>query len=344
MVTSIENLVRTLKPATHPGRNGPESPLGQASLTGAPSRPRRKWKSWAIGLVVALAVAALGWWWWKKHAKGGPSAQDSATVKTGDIEVKFSDSGELTPRTKIDVAAKVSGRITELSVQEGQRVKQGDKLAIIQPGRTEAERYVPFTLVAPLSGIAMRYQREGSNEESKMARLGDYVTGLLDSTQPSYLLTIGDLSQLKVVLKISEMDILKLKEGMKVDVAIDAVQGAAFPSRVTLVSPQADRDRNDLKTFRVEVTLDQSDSRLKPGMTARVSGLLDSRRKVLKLPLSAVFEEGGTEFAYKRGADGKTEKTTITLGLRNETDAEVLKGLKEGDAVLTEKPPEEVKK
>jgi len=59
MVTSIENLVRTLKPATHPGRNGPESPLGQASLTGAPSRPRRKWKSWAIGLVVALAVAII---------------------------------------------------------------------------------------------------------------------------------------------------------------------------------------------------------------------------------------------------------------------------------------------
>ena len=334
MVTSIENLVKTLNPAARAGLDG----------GAVPARPRRRWKAWVIGFVVFAGVAALGWWWWKKRAKAGPSAQETATLKSGDIEVKFSDSGELTPKNKIDVASKVSGRITELAVQEGQRVKQGEKLATIQPGRTEAERYVPFTLTAPLSGVAMRYQREGSNEESKLVRLGDYVTGLLDSTNPSYLLSVGDLSQLKVVLKISEMDILKLKEGMTVDVAVDAVQGSAFPSKVTLVSPQADRDRNDLKTFRVEVTLDKSDERLKPGMTARVSGLLDSRRKVLKLPLSAVFEEGGAEFSYKRGADGKTEKTPVKLGLRNETDAEVLSGLKEGDTVLTEKPPEEAKK
>ncbi|MBI4346422.1 MAG: efflux RND transporter periplasmic adaptor subunit [Elusimicrobia bacterium] len=334
MVTRIENLVKI---------HDPSAPVTVQSGP-IPKRPRRNWKAWTAGVVLLAAAAGGGFWWWKKGAKAGPSAQDTATIKKGDILVKFSDSGELAPKNKIDVASKVSGRITELMIQEGQRVKQGDRLAIIQPGRTEAERYVPFTLTAPLSGVAMRYQKEGFNEEAKMARLGDYVTGLLDSTQPSYLLTIGDLSQLKVVLKISEMDILKLKEGMQVGVSVDAIQGAEFPSRVTLVSPQADRDRNDLKTFRVEVTLDKADPRLKPGMTARVSGMLDTRKGVVKIPLSGVFEEMGEEFAYRRGADGKPAKAPLKLGLRNETDAEVLDGVKEGDVVLTEKPPEEVKK
>ena len=127
---------------------------------------------------------------------------------------------------------------------------------------------------------------------SRIVRLGDYVTGLIDATNPTYLMTISDLSSLVVKMKISEMDILKIRAGMSVDVTVDALPGAHFPSRVTVVSPKADKDNNNLKTFKVEVGLDKRDERLKPGMTARVDGLLDSRKNVLKVPLAAVFDEG----------------------------------------------------
>ncbi|MCX5788265.1 MAG: efflux RND transporter periplasmic adaptor subunit [Elusimicrobia bacterium] len=302
----------------------------------------KHWKRWAASAVIVLAAGGA-WWKWGRSSQGAaPGAQDSAKVSRGDLEVRFADAGEIAPKNSVDVAAKVSGRVTELAVDEGQRVAPGQKLTVIQPGRTEAERYVPFTLTAPIAGVVMRYQKQGSNEEGRIVRLGDYVTGLLESNTPTYLMTIGDLSKLIVKLKISEMDVLKLHEGMHVSVKVDALPGADFPSRVTLLSPQAERDKNDLKTFRVEVTLDKAEARLKPGMTARVDGLLDARRGVLKMPLSAVFEEGGAEFAYRREAQGKSKssKTRLKLGLRNETDVELLEGLKEGDTVLTEKPPE----
>ena len=300
----------------------------------------KHWKRWTAGAVIVLAAGGA-WWKWGRSAQGAaPAAQDSAKVSRGDLEVRFADAGEIAPKNSVDVAAKVSGRVTELGVDEGQRAAPGQKLAVIQPGRTEAERYVPFTLTAPIAGVVMRYQKQGSNEEGRIVRLGDYVTGLLESNTPTYLMTIGDLSKLIVKLKISEMDVLKLHEGMRVSVKVDALPQADFPSRVTLLSPQAERDKNDLKTFRVEVTLDKADPRLKPGMTARVDGLLDARRGVLKMPLSAVFEEGGAEFAYRREAQGKSSKARLKLGLRNETDVELLEGLKEGDTVLTEKPPD----
>jgi HlyD family secretion protein len=232
-------------------------------------------------------------------------------------------------------------------VQEGQRVAKGDKVAVIQPGRTDAERYVPFTLNAPIAGVVMRYQKQGSyQEESRIVRLGDYVTGLIDSVTPTYLMTIADLSSLVVKMKISEMDILKLRQGMAVDVTVDALPGTKIPSRVSLVSPQADKDNNNLKTFKVEVTLGKSDPRLKPGMTARVDGLLESRKNVLKIPLTAVFEEMGAEYAYTKSPTkkGKPGHVKLKLGLRNETDVEVQDGLKEGDELLTEKPPAEEKK
>ncbi|MBI5242884.1 MAG: efflux RND transporter periplasmic adaptor subunit [Elusimicrobia bacterium] len=308
--------------------------------------------TWRRVIVVALLALAAGggYWIYKRRAKSPPKpepAADTVKVSRGDLSVHFTDSGELAPKNYVDVASKVSGRVTELLVEEGRRVAKGDKLAIIQPGKTEAERYVPFTLLSPMSGTVMRYQKQGSyQEESRIARLGDYVTGLMDSVTPTYLMTIGDLSSLLVKMKISEMDVLKLKEGMSVAVTVDAMPGASFPSRVTLVSPQADKDSNNLKTFKVEVTLGNRDPRLKPGMTARVDGLLDTRKNVLKIPLSGVFEEEGAEYAYIKGKDkdAKPARVKLKLGLRSETDVEVKGGLRVGDELLTEKPAAEVKK
>ncbi|UPT75654.1 MAG: efflux RND transporter periplasmic adaptor subunit [Elusimicrobiota bacterium] len=299
-------------------------------------RLKARWKP----LAAAALVLALGGWWWKKRrataADGGPAV---VKVERGDIEVHFVDSGELAPKTFVDVASKVSGRVIELTVDEGARVRKGQKLAVIQPGRTEAEAYVPTTLTAPIDGVVMRYQdrSSGNPQEGRLSKLGEYVTGLMESQTPTYLLTVADLSRLIVKMKISEMDVLKLKEGMDVKVTIDALPGQDFPSKITLVSPQAEKDGNNLKSFKVEVTLLKGDARLKPGMTARVDGLLDSRKQVLKASLSAVFEEAGKEFAYVTGA-GEPKKSELKLGLRSEMDVEVLEGVKEGDKLLTEKP------
>lgn len=299
-------------------------------------------------IAAAVVAVVLGAAAWKYLGTSSSASAESGivTASRGDIELHFVDSGELTPKTFADVASKVSGRVIELFVDEGARVKKGAKLAVIQPGRTEAEAYVPTTLTAPIDGVVMRFQdRSASNpQEGRLTKLGDYVTGLMESNSPTYLMTVADLSKLIVKMKISEMDILKLKEGMEVKVTVDALPGLDFPSRVTLVSPQAEKDANNLKNFKVEVTLLKSDPRLKPGMTARVDGLLDSRKNVLKLPLSGVFEEGGKEHAYRKGPAGAGPvKTPLTLGLRSEMDVEVLEGLKEGDALLTEKPEDKPK-
>ncbi|MDD5301709.1 MAG: efflux RND transporter periplasmic adaptor subunit [Elusimicrobia bacterium] len=301
-------------------------------------------KAIAAAVLVVLVLSAAGWkYYGKSSAEGGGSGV--VTVERGDIELHFMDSGELTPKNFVDVASKVSGRVLELFVDEGTRVRKGDKLAVIQPGRTEAEAYVPTTLTSPIDGVVMRYQDRGSNnsQEGRLTKLGDYVTGLMESQTPTYLLTVADLSRLVVKMKISEMDILKLKEGMDVKVTVDALPGLDFPSKVTLVSPQAEKDSNNLKNFKVEVTLFKSDPRLKPGMTARVDGLLDSRKKVLKLSLSGVFEEGGKEFSYAANGGKPAVKRPLKLGLRSEMDVEVLDGVKEGDKLLTEKPDDKPK-
>ena len=290
---------------------------------------------------VVVAAGLLCWFGFKRYKKSHDPAVETgtATAERGDLETHFTDSGELAPKNGVDIASKVSGRVLELFVDEGSRVNRGDRLATIQPGRTEAEKFVPATLVSPIAGVIMRYQKPGNyQEESRIVKLGDYITGLMESTAPSYLMTVADLSRLVVKMKISEMDILKLREGMPVTVTVDALPGAKFEAKVSLVSPQADKDSNNLKNFKVEVALMRSDPKLKPGMRARVDGLLDSRKKVVKIPLSAVFEEGGAEVAYLHDPAAKPKKVALKPGLRNETEVEVTEGVSEGQKLYTEKP------
>jgi multidrug efflux pump subunit AcrA (membrane-fusion protein) len=306
-----------------------------------------RWSPAKIARIAVPIVAVLGggaFFGFKKLTKR-PSTEppsDVAEIKKGDLEVHFSDSGELKPKRAIDIASKPSGRITSLAVEEGQRVRKGQKLAVVQPGRSEAEHYEPYVVASPIEGVVMRYQQEGQyQQDSKLVKPGDYVKGILESNPPDYLMTVADLSKLVVRMKISEMDILKLHEGMAVDVTVDAIPGETFPAKVSLVSPQAEKDQNNLKNFRVEVLLLKVDPRLKPGMTARVDGLLQAHKGVLKIPLAAVFEEqGGKTIAYVEQPDGKAKKTPIKIGLRNETDAELLEGLSAGQRVKTEKPVE----
>jgi multidrug efflux pump subunit AcrA (membrane-fusion protein) len=303
-------------------------------------------KSNAVRAAVAalvLIAAGLGAWAWKRHASAAdPQAPETVSPQRGDLESHFVDSGEIAPKNYVDIASKVSGRVTAMSVDEGQRVRRGDALSVIQPGRSEAERYVASTVTAPIDGIVMRYsQGQGSSDDSRLARVGDYVTGLVDNNNPTYLMRVADLTRLVVRMKISEMDVLKLHEGMDVTVTVDALPGDKFPAKVSLVSPQADKDQNGIKNFKVEIGLARIDPRMKPGMTARVDGLLDVRRQVLKIPLSAVFEEDGKSCAYEQAPEGqKPRRVDLKLGLRNETDAELLSGAKEGDKLLTEKPAE----
>lgn len=297
-------------------------------------------KSWKFWGVVAAVLVLGGWAYKKRKAADASDAAAPVEVARGDLEKHFVDSGEIAPKNYVDVASQVSGRVVSMAVDEGGRVKKGDELCVIQPGRSEAERYVPTSVRAPIDGIVMRYQKQGGNEPSTLARIGDYVTGLVESNSPTYLMTVADLSRLVVRMKISEMDVLKLRAGMAVKVTVDAIPNETLPAQVSVVSPQAEKDNNGIKSFRVDVALEKNDPRLKPGMTARVDGLLESRKNVLKIPLSAVFEENGKEIAYSGALEDKDKprKIPLKLGLRNETDAEVLEGPKPGEKLLTEKP------
>ncbi|MCX5786625.1 MAG: efflux RND transporter periplasmic adaptor subunit [Elusimicrobia bacterium] len=299
----------------------------------------------ALKTVIYAAAAAVlsggGWWGYKLYKKTSAVEADieKVSVSKGDIEVKFQDVGDVNPRQLVEVFAKVGGILDEIRVTEGEGIVKGQKIAMVQPGQSEADKYLPVEVISPLSGTVMPCEGRGWNEEAAMAKAGQRISGVYDSGNPTCLMQIGDMSQMIVKLNVSEMEVLKLKKNMAVKVTVDALPFLDLAGRISLISPKAEKDnRSGVKSFRVEVGINQQAAALRPGMTARIETVIDSKKNILKMPISGLFEESGKRFAYLYVPGGKAKKADVATGLRNEIDVEILNGLKEGDQVYTDKP------
>lgn len=102
---------------------------------------------WLLALLVVAALGLLIWWLWPEPAAkpergggrpgfgafGGPVPVRVATVGQGDFEVFFKALGSVTPLNTVNLRSRVAGELVEVRFEEGQRVKAGDLLAVIDP-------------------------------------------------------------------------------------------------------------------------------------------------------------------------------------------------------------------
>jgi multidrug resistance efflux pump len=95
---------------------------------------------------------------------------------------------------------------------------------------------------------------------------------------------------------------------------------------------------------RLSVVLDRQAKWLMPGMTCRVKLTSYLKKDAISVPLKAVATDELDEqkhFVYVQAKDGKSKKQAVTLGQKTEKQAEILKGLAEGDRILAEAPKDD---
>ena len=112
----------------------PNDTLIEADVIVAPPPPRRRSRRrllWA-GLAAVLLVATSAFGYRYFAAEAAPSFK-TAAVTTGDIEKSVTALGNLQPKDYVDVGAQVSGQLKKVHVEIGDRVKQSDLLAEIDP-------------------------------------------------------------------------------------------------------------------------------------------------------------------------------------------------------------------
>ena len=149
----------------------------------------------------------------------------------------------------------------------------------------------------------------------------------------SPIVTLDDLSAVRVDFQVPEQSLTQIHEGQPIDAAVDAYPGSTFHGRVARIDTRVD-ERTRSITARAEFP--NPDHRLKPGMLIRVS-ISRGHRQALAVPESAVSVQGDSAFVYViRAAGPRTlaEQRPVVTGLRQDDFVEIQEGLAAGERVV----------
>ena len=155
--------------------------------------------------------------------------------------------------------------------------------------------------------------------------VGDYVQPGTD------LVSLFDLSVLKVDFRIPEIHASRVNVGQRIKMTLDAYPGQLFAGEVYAIDPQIDLNGRSLL---LRARIPNSDGALRAGLFARVELILSSNDNVLMIPETALVPTGDKQFVY-RVVEGKAVWTQIEKGMRQGEMVEVRDGLQAGELVVT---------
>src|SRR5438105_1722598 len=145
------------------------------------------------------------------------------------------------------------------------------------------------------------------------------------------LYTVADLSSVWVNAQIFQNDIGKVKPGDPADVTVDAYSGKTFHGRVDQILPQVDMNT---RTVRVRLVFPNPGLLLKPGMFVNVILKMPMGKNLL-VPASALLQSDTRQIVFIDHGNGMLDPVNVELGPRYQDSFVVLKGLKNGDRVVT---------
>jgi HlyD family secretion protein len=205
-------------------------------------------------------------------------------------------------------------------------------------------------------------------------REGETVVIGIQNSPGSTLMTIADMSVITTEVKVDETDIVSVKLGQPAEISVDAIPKQTFKGTVTeignnaivrstgLATSQETSSSQEAKDFKVVVTFMNPPANLRPGLSATAKITTATRNHVMVIPIQAltVREQKDLEPPAEKGAvqaaapahdasknkeneiqgvfvirNRKAEFVPVETGVAGSTDIEVLKGLQEGDEIVT---------
>jgi macrolide-specific efflux system membrane fusion protein len=129
-----------------------------------------------------------------------------------------------------------------------------------------------------------------------------------------------------MTVSLSEDDISSVKVGQPVTVSLTALSGVELAGKVTAISPLG-TESDDVVSYDATITVDQSNSKVLPGMSATAEIVTDQAQGVT-VPSVAVSND-----SVELVKDGKTVETAVTVGLKGTSRDLITSGLEAGDEV-----------
>lgn len=212
------------------------------------------------------------------------------------------------------------------------------KIAASQKAAFDTERaeraLTKMTLPAPLAGVISLVSLWHPDGESPF-KPGDHAWA------GAPIAELPDSSTLRVTARVDETERGRVALRQNVMAQFDAIPERQFTGHVEDISTLASSDFSGgwpiARNFEMRAVLDQSDSRLKPGMTAQLTVIVDRIANGLSIPAQASLQRSGQTVAYV-WTGSKFEERTIEVERRSGDRILVQKGLQPGDRIALKDP------
>ena len=297
---------------------------------------------------------------------GGSVSVEASKVARLALPQGITAVGSLRSDESVTLRPEVAGRISAIQFREGQRVTKGTPLVRLDTAVAEAEAQqarANLTLAQQKHTRALDLEKKGfisgqakdeaennlrvaeaslALAEAKLAKLtilapftgiiglrsvsvGDYVKEGAD------MVNLEAVDPLKVDFRVPEIYLTQLGVGQSLQLTLDAIPGKTYEGKVFAINPLLDAAGRSV-VIRAQVK--NQDAVLRPGMFTRVRLFTRDLQETLVVPEQAIVPQGEEWFVY-RVVDGKAQRTKVDIGQRRDGKVEILKGLQDGDMVVT---------
>jgi multidrug efflux pump subunit AcrA (membrane-fusion protein) len=172
------------------------------------------------------------------------------------------------------------------------------------------------TIVAPIDAVV---STAGINP-------GDSVTS------GTVMFNLIDLKTLRVDANVDETDMVKIAVGQAVTVTLDSLAGVALPAKVTAIAPNSTL-QSGVVTYLIQMTISKLDPRLRSGLTATASIVVQQKEGVLMAPNRAIKVTRNVRTVLVKDGARELQKE-VAVGMSNDQFTEITDGLSEGDTVI----------
>ena len=254
------------------------------------------------GVIVARTM--IGMHFEKKFGKRQPPGIIVTTVNQKIFQNKVETFGTAVPiRTK---AYNIEKYEIISPIKFNQKIKKGDVIAKLKTRN----------IIAPFDGVIGK--RNFSDD--------------IEVSESSIVINLEDASILFVDVDIPGIYSNFIKENLSVDVKPSGNNDKIYSG---IIDSAASRIDVETRSLAVRVKLENDNLEILPGSLLEIS-IKYNERNSLSIPDTSIMLEGNKTFAYKVSADNITNKTEITIGIRNGGYVEVISGLNEKDSIVAE--------
>ena len=288
-------------------------------------------------------------------------------IEPGSLKIQTTYVGSLLPNQRVLMRSQIDGVIENINFEEGDEIAKEKRLIDISTKELQLklkiaiadsnladinikrdEKLSSSNLISSSQLDQTRTRAESARLNKELARISlkkSLISSPLDGTVKTRYVKVGefvrkgdklveilDLSRVIVKVNIPELEILEIKIGQKVEVALYIMEEIIFSGEVKNIGLEADSNN---RTFPVEIHVSNSERMLRPGMLARATFTKSIDDEQIVIPRHTILEKerGRVVYVFDKG---KVFQRDIKIGLSQQDQVQVIHGLKKGELIVVE--------